>query len=210
MYRLRSKETLRRVAYHGRLPFAAPLACDVADAAGVLHRAEYVPDSMLEYGHARYTIESDAGALVQVDSKGVRHGPPEVLARMAKGYFASDDAERLEASRVSALRTYKPQDIWGFREATFKGRKIIPIGTPGPAVPPPLVQIAPPPPPQQPQLDLPEEDGWDDDDQDLVAEIWEALDFIATAATGKASSTPRKPNNWPPAMIAKIAPVTST
>ena len=35
--------------------------------------------------HARYTIESDAGALVQVDSKGVRHGPPEVLARLAKG-----------------------------------------------------------------------------------------------------------------------------
>jgi hypothetical protein len=35
--------------------------------------------------HARYTIESDAGALVQVDSKGVRHGPAEVLARLAKG-----------------------------------------------------------------------------------------------------------------------------
>jgi uncharacterized protein DUF3237 len=35
--------------------------------------------------HARYTIESDAGALIQVDSKGVRHGPPEVLARLAKG-----------------------------------------------------------------------------------------------------------------------------
>jgi hypothetical protein len=35
--------------------------------------------------HARYTVESDAGALIQIDSKGVRHGPPEVLARMAKG-----------------------------------------------------------------------------------------------------------------------------
>lgn len=35
--------------------------------------------------HARYTLESDAGALVQVDSKGMRHGPPEVLARLAKG-----------------------------------------------------------------------------------------------------------------------------
>jgi hypothetical protein len=35
--------------------------------------------------HARYTIESDAGALVQVDSKGIRHGPPDVLARLAKG-----------------------------------------------------------------------------------------------------------------------------
>ncbi len=46
-----------RVAYHGRLPFAAPLACDVADAAGVLHRAEYVPGSMLDYGAARYAID---------------------------------------------------------------------------------------------------------------------------------------------------------
>lgn len=51
---------LARVAYHGRLPFAAPLACDVADADGALHRAEYVPGSMLEYGHARYTIDGQA------------------------------------------------------------------------------------------------------------------------------------------------------
>jgi hypothetical protein len=35
--------------------------------------------------HARYTLDSDAGALVQVDSKGMRHGPPDVLARLAKG-----------------------------------------------------------------------------------------------------------------------------
>lgn len=35
--------------------------------------------------HARYTIESDAGALIQVDSKGVRNGPPEVLARLGRG-----------------------------------------------------------------------------------------------------------------------------
>ena len=35
--------------------------------------------------HARYTIESDAGALVQVDSKGIRHGAPDVLARLGRG-----------------------------------------------------------------------------------------------------------------------------
>ena len=35
--------------------------------------------------HARYTIESDAGALVQVDSKGIRRGPADVLARLANG-----------------------------------------------------------------------------------------------------------------------------
>jgi hypothetical protein len=35
--------------------------------------------------HARYTIESDQGALIQVDSKGLRNGPPEIMARLAKG-----------------------------------------------------------------------------------------------------------------------------
>ena len=54
MYALLS---LARITYHVRLPLTAPLACDVADAAGVLHRAEYVAGSMLEYGHARYTID---------------------------------------------------------------------------------------------------------------------------------------------------------
>jgi hypothetical protein len=35
--------------------------------------------------HARYTIESDAGALIQVDSRGVRNGPPDVMARLSGG-----------------------------------------------------------------------------------------------------------------------------
>jgi hypothetical protein len=35
--------------------------------------------------HARYTVESDSGALIQVDSKGVRSGPPDVLARLGRG-----------------------------------------------------------------------------------------------------------------------------
>jgi hypothetical protein len=34
---------------------------------------------------ARYTIQSDSGALVLVNSEGVRHGPPEVLARLMTG-----------------------------------------------------------------------------------------------------------------------------
>jgi len=34
---------------------------------------------------ARYTLESDAGGRVLVDSVGLRHGPPEVLARLARG-----------------------------------------------------------------------------------------------------------------------------
>ena len=34
---------------------------------------------------ARYAIESDAGAKILVQSEGLRHGPPEVLAALARG-----------------------------------------------------------------------------------------------------------------------------
>jgi hypothetical protein len=59
--------------------------------------------------HARYTVESDAGALVQVDSKGVRHGSPDVLARLAQGddvdpalyYFRT--VMRFETAHASTL-----------------------------------------------------------------------------------------------------------
>ena len=34
---------------------------------------------------ARYTIKSDQGGLVLVSSDGLRHGPPDVLARLARG-----------------------------------------------------------------------------------------------------------------------------
>ena len=34
---------------------------------------------------ARYTIETDAGARILVTSDGLRHGPPEVLERLARG-----------------------------------------------------------------------------------------------------------------------------
>jgi hypothetical protein len=34
---------------------------------------------------ARYTIETDAGARILVSSEGLRHGPPDVMARLARG-----------------------------------------------------------------------------------------------------------------------------
>ena len=67
-YRLPAEALLRRVAYHGRLPFACPLACDVRDADGRLYRAEYVPGSMQEYPGARYVVE---GQLCQLGRDGV-------------------------------------------------------------------------------------------------------------------------------------------
>src|SRR3954471_5064865 len=35
--------------------------------------------------HARYTIESDAGALIQLDSRGLRNGSLDVMARLGRG-----------------------------------------------------------------------------------------------------------------------------
>lgn len=34
---------------------------------------------------ARYTFKTDTGALVLVNSVGLRHGPPEVIAKLARG-----------------------------------------------------------------------------------------------------------------------------
>jgi len=59
--------------------------------------------------HARYTIETDTGALVQVESRGMRNGPPDVMARLGRGE-AVDPAEyyfrtalRFEAAHPSVL-----------------------------------------------------------------------------------------------------------
>ena len=38
---------------------------------------------------ARYTIETGAGALIMVTSEGLRHGPPEVMDKIAKGETVS-------------------------------------------------------------------------------------------------------------------------
>jgi hypothetical protein len=36
-------------------------------------------------GDIRYTLQTDAGALLYVQSRGVRHGSPEVLERLGRG-----------------------------------------------------------------------------------------------------------------------------
>src|SRR5262249_43603991 len=42
------------------------------------------PDGVADL-RARYTIESDGGARILVASDGLRHGPPDVIARVARG-----------------------------------------------------------------------------------------------------------------------------
>ena len=60
--------------------------------------------------HARYTIQSDAGALIQVDSKGVRNGPPEVMARLAKGEDV--DPSLYYFRTVMRFETAHPSAMW--------------------------------------------------------------------------------------------------
>ena len=60
--------------------------------------------------HARYTVESDAGALVQVDSRGLRHGEPEVLARLARGEDV--DPSLYYFRTVMRFETAHPSTLW--------------------------------------------------------------------------------------------------
>ena len=48
-------------------------------------------DGVLEIA-AHYVIRSDDGALIEVKSEGLRHGPPAVMARLARGDVVPHDA----------------------------------------------------------------------------------------------------------------------
>lgn len=52
-----------------------------------VHRADGVLDIA-----AHYVIRADDGALIEVQSDGMRHGPPEVMARLARGEAVPRDA----------------------------------------------------------------------------------------------------------------------
>jgi hypothetical protein len=59
---------------------------------------------------ARYTLEAEGGALVQVRSQGLRHGPPEVLARLAAGEAV--DPARYYFRTVLRFETGAPALDW--------------------------------------------------------------------------------------------------
>jgi hypothetical protein len=42
------------------------------------------PDGVLEL-EAKYTLQAEDGALIMVSNSGLRHGPPEIMARLAAG-----------------------------------------------------------------------------------------------------------------------------
>ena len=46
---------------------------------------QFIRNDGAAHVEARYTIQSDTGGLILVNSEGIRHGPPEVLARLMTG-----------------------------------------------------------------------------------------------------------------------------
>ena len=59
---------------------------------------------------ARYTVETDDGALVYVRNRGLRHGPPEVLRRLAAGEPV--DAASYYMRTTPLFETGDPRYAW--------------------------------------------------------------------------------------------------
>jgi hypothetical protein len=68
-----------------------------------------LPDGT-SFGDIRYTLQTDAGDLLYVQSRGVRHGSVEVLARLGRG----EDVDASEYTfRISThIETAAPQLDW--------------------------------------------------------------------------------------------------
>ncbi len=67
------------------------------------------PDGTAELD-ARYAIETDDGALIDVRNFGVRHGPPEILARIALGETV--DPTRYYMRTWPRFETGDPRYAW--------------------------------------------------------------------------------------------------
>lgn len=59
---------------------------------------------------ARYTIETDGGATILVESKGLRHGPAEVMEKLARGEPVDADAYYFRT--VMRFETSSPETDW--------------------------------------------------------------------------------------------------
>jgi hypothetical protein len=59
---------------------------------------------------ARYSIETDSGGLILVNSDGLRHGPPEVLAAIARGEPVAPDSYYFRS--VLRFETADPASKW--------------------------------------------------------------------------------------------------
>jgi len=62
------------------------------------------------FGDIRYTLQTDAGELLYVQSRGVRHGSAEVLARLARGEDV--DASEYTFRTATQIETAAPRLDW--------------------------------------------------------------------------------------------------
>ncbi|MBM3528014.1 MAG: DUF3237 domain-containing protein [Alphaproteobacteria bacterium] len=60
--------------------------------------------------HARYTIETAGGGLILVDSEGYRHGPPDVMERLARDETVDPSLYYFRA--FMRFETSDPQCAW--------------------------------------------------------------------------------------------------
>jgi len=67
------------------------------------------PDGSAELD-ARYTLETDQGALIYVVNRGIRHGPPEVLAKINRGERVDPGAYYFRTS--ATFETSAPECQW--------------------------------------------------------------------------------------------------
>jgi hypothetical protein len=61
-------------------------------------------------GDIRYTLQTDSGALLSVQSRGVRHGTAEVLARLARGDAV--EASEYTFRTSTQIETASPELAW--------------------------------------------------------------------------------------------------
>lgn len=59
---------------------------------------------------ARYAFETDDGAIIEVDNFGFRHGPPEIIAALARGEDV--DPSRYYMRTQARLETGDPRYAW--------------------------------------------------------------------------------------------------
>jgi hypothetical protein len=59
---------------------------------------------------ARYTIQTDQGALIYVANRGMRHGPPQVLERLNRGEPVEPGSYYLRA--VATFETSAEECVW--------------------------------------------------------------------------------------------------
>ena len=62
------------------------------------------------HGEIRYTLQTDKGELLAVESRSIRHGSPEVLARLAAGEDVDPSAYVFRAS--TSIRTSATELDW--------------------------------------------------------------------------------------------------